>query len=453
MEREITKRLVEWKNNPSKLPLVVYGARQVGKTYSILDFAKKHYRNHIYANLDTDNRIGSIFEGDLDVERIILELEIYFDEEICEGKTLIFFDEVQSNPIVLKSLKYFAEHQKQYDVIVAGSLLGVAVHRQKEAFPVGKVDAIQLKPLSFEEFLWSQNQKLLANEISKHTVSLTKISPALHSKAISLFTQYLIVGGLPASINAFMGLGGRSSLGSAELNPTKTFLASKKVLRQIINGYLSDMSKYTSGAAESLKIRMAYDSIPEQLAKENKKFQYSKVKKGGNADKFAAAIDWLEGAGLIIKSRKVSTPEIPLKAYQDESYFKLYLHDVGVLTSLSEVPEISIMHFDSVDNTYFGAIAENYVAICLYNLDLPVRYWRSQKNAEIDFLLQIEDKVLPLEVKKGSNTRSKSLGVYQRMYQPNEAVGMSLKNFGCTDDIISVPLYAAEFFLKNVLLP
>jgi predicted AAA+ superfamily ATPase len=433
MKRSIINELEEWKNSKKRLPIVLYGARQVGKTYTVLDFGKKNYKNVIHINFDKNDAAKRIFEQDLDIDRIILELEALINVKIDEDKTLLFFDEIQSAPKVLSSLKYFAEDRPQYNVIAAGSLLGVAINREQYSFPVGKVKTLQLYPFSFEEFLESQNEGLLLKEIRKHCETQEKLVIPLHLKALKLFQTFLIVGGMPASINAYNNKG--------------SLLDVKPVLQQINSDYISDMGKYAS-TPDTVKIRATFNSMPHQLAKPNKRFQYKVVSPSANSQKYATAIEWLEFAGLALKCKRISTAEIPLKVYEDVSAFKLYMHDIGIVSMLSETPLSAILGLDSIDNTFLGALIENFVAITLSTLQIPLRYWESKATAEVDFILQNGEKIIPIEVKKGLRSKSKSLSVYRDFYKPELSIKVSSKNFGKSDGLLSLPLYALETWLK-----
>jgi predicted AAA+ superfamily ATPase len=428
MYRKIMSELVEWRDKKRRMPLVLYGARQVGKTYILLEFAKQYYENTAYFNLESNLSLSSYFDGTIDVKKIIEYLEIEINQQIIPQKTLIIFDEIQVCERALTSLKYFNENAPQYHIVCAGSLLGVALNREKFSFPVGNVDSIMMYPLDFEEYLHAFDENRLHEEIRYRYEKRAAMPAPLHTKASELYKKYLITGGMPRVINEYMR--------------EKSFIAANDAQRKILSDYVADSAKYAS-AAESVKIRAAYDSIPVQLAKENKKFQYKLVQKGGTNSIFGIAIEWLECAGIVNKCTKVETALFPLSVYRDLSTFKLYMGDTGLLTLKSGIPPSSILNNEIINIPFVGAIAENYVAQCLTAKKYPLYYWTSKANAEIDFLIQKEDKTIPIEVKAGENTRSRSLNVFTEKYKNEYSIRLSMKNFGFENNILSLPLYAA----------
>jgi predicted AAA+ superfamily ATPase len=415
--------------------MILYGARQVGKTYAVLAFAKEQYDNFIHINFDKDAEALTLFDKDLDISRIIRQLEVFAGKRIVPGKTLLFFDEIQDAPQVLSSLKYFAEDAPEHHVVAAGSLLGVAINHERYSFPVGKVNSLRLYPFTFEEFCVAQDNALLVEAIKESCRSHEKLSPPLHAKALELFRTYLITGGMPASIKSY--------------NESKSFIGVERVLTEIVSNYLLDMSKYAN-KSDSVKIRATFNSIPKQLSKENRKFQYSVAQPGGTARKFGTAINWLEFAGLALKSTQIDTPQIPLKAYENASNFKLYMHDIGIASHLSETPRSLILRFEEADNTFLGGLAENYAATALTYANLPLRYWTSGATAEIDFVLQLGEDIIPVEVKKGFRVASKSLAIYDEKYAPKKRLRLSAKNFGENGNLLAVPLYAFGMWLDVV---
>ena len=427
MKRKITAKLLEWKNNSLRYPLIVYGARQVGKTYIVNEFGRNNYENVIYVNFETNPAIAADLESDISPEHIINCLEIFYKQKIVPGKTLIFLDEVQSCARALTSLKYFCENAPEYHIIAAGSLLGVALNRDKGSFPVGKVNMLHLYPLDLEELLLAVGEERLTEEIRAHYADNASLSPILHEKAIDLYKKYLIVGGMPAVVNEYV----RSN----------RLLDAASVQAMIIDTYIADMAKYAT-PSETTRIMAAFKSIPAQLGKDNRKFQYKVIQRGGSASMFGASIDWLCAAGLVIKCNKVEHGHIPLAAYQDLSSFKLYMGDVGLLTLRSGMPAHNILTSVQGHNIFLGAIVENYVANQLRIHWNDLYYWSSAHTSEIDFLIQSGDRVIPVEVKSGANTRSRSLSVYKGKYDPPYAIRISAKNFGLENQIRSVPLYA-----------
>ena len=430
MKRAITDELINWKNKPGRMPLLLYGARQVGKTHIIREFGKEHYRDMAYVNLETDPIAGTWFTDNIEPKRIIMLLEAHIKKRIVPDDTLIIFDEVQSSERALTSLKYFNENAREYHIAAAGSLLGVAIKREKYSFPVGNVDSLTLYPLTFEEFLWSQGEEILAEEIKIGFASNSPLHPSLHKRASELYKIFLIVGGMPAGI--------------LEYTHTNSLVTVPGVQNRIINDYIADMAKYAS-AGEAIKIRAAYNSVPAQLAKENKKFQYKVIQKGGSSSIFGEAIDWLETAKVVNKCYNLTTPEIPLNVYKDFTNFKLYMSDTGLLTMGSRTPQEIILNLSESDNRFLGAIAENYVAQHFAAREKSLLYWRSDSKsggqAEIDFVLQEGADVIPVEVKAGERVASRSLNVFIKKYAPPYSIRISAKNFGLANGIKSVPLY------------
>ncbi len=428
MRRKITEQLSKWKNKKTgRMPLLLYGARQVGKTHILQEFGKNNYKNVAYVNLETNQSVSSFFTENIEPQRIIRYLEASTDERIIPGDTLVILDEIQTCERALTSLKYFNENAPEYHIVAAGSLLGVAINREKFSFPVGNVDSLTLFPFDFEEFLLALGEEALSDEI-KNSFTLNDALPsALHMKALDLYKQYLIIGGMPKSILEYM--------------LTKSLLTVPDVQSKIINDYIADMAKYSSNN-ESVKIRAAYNSIPMQLAKENKKFQYKIVQKGGTNSIFGASIDWLEFAGVVLKCRRIMQGFMPISVYSDLSSFKLYMGDVGLLTMKSGISQQTILAAGEIDNMFLGAVTENYVAQCFAAKGYGLYYWSNDGTAELDFVLQKEDDIISLEVKTGRHTRSRSLCIFNEKYKPSYSVRISSKNFGFENNIKSVPLYA-----------
>ena len=427
MQRKIEEKLLIWKNRKSdRTPLLLYGARQVGKTYILNEFGEKYYKNTVYINLETNPVVARYFSDDITPERLIRFLETTANDVITPGETLIIFDEIQSCERALTSLKYFAENAPEYHVAAAGSLLGVAISRTRYSFPVGKVESMTLYPFDFEEFLWAIGEKRLAEEIHGCHADMMPMPESLHQKAVELYRCYLIVGGMPACVAAFAKNG-------------KTVLI-PPIQNEIVNNYVADMAKYAE-VTETVKIRACYDSITAQLAKENKKFQYKVVQKGGSASLFGASIDWLIQAGVVLKCRKIDHAMNPITVYEDMSSFKLYMSDIGLLSMRSGIPQQTVISGES--NLFVGAMAENYIAQALTAKGYPLFYWASEHTAELDFVLQKETQIIGVEVKKAVKTRSKSLGVFSQKYNPAYTIRFSEKNFGISNNIHAVPHYAA----------
>ena len=408
------------------MPLLLYGARQVGKTYILNDFGEKHFRNMVYVNLETNLLVANYFADDITPERLIRFLETTVNDVITPGETLIVFDEVQSCERALTSLKYFCEFAPEYHIAAANSILGVAINREKYSFPVGKVESTTLYPLDFEEFLWALGEERLAEEIRRCYVGMEAMVDALYYKAIELYRYYLITGGMPACVDSFV------KNGKLVLVPT--------IQNEIMNNYVADMAKYAE-ISETVKIRACYNSVPAQLAKENKKFQYKVVQRGGSATLFGASIDWLAQAGIALKCHKIDHAQNPIAVYEDLSSFKLYMSDVGLLGMRAGIPQQTILSGEA--NLFMGSVAENYIAQALTTNGYPLFYWTSEHTAEIDFVIQKNTDIIGIEVKKGIKTRSKSLSVFIQKYSPTYSIRFSEKNFGRSGEILAIPHYAA----------
>lgn len=427
MKRKIEEQLLAWKNKTAdRLPLIVNGARQVGKTYILRKFGEEQFKNVVYINLETNLTIASYFNDNIAPERLLRYLEASTGERIIPGETLIIFDEIQSCERALTALKYFCEETPEFHIAAAGSLLGVAINRQHYSFPVGKVETITLYPVDFEEYLWARDKKLLCEEIRTAYETMESLPDALHQDAIELYREYLIIGGMPACINAFLKSG--------------SFLDVPLVQNEILDNYIADMAKYASNT-DSVKIRACYNSIPAQLAKDNKKFQYKVVQKGGSATLFGASIEWLNLAGVVLKCQRINQAFEPIAVYADLSAFKLYMGDVGLLTMKSGLSQQTVLSGEG--NTFLGAVTENYVAQQLAAKGYDLYYWESSSTAELDFVLQKGNQIIGIEVKKGEHVRSRSLSVFVDSYKPAYSIRLSLKNFGEKDVLKSVPLYAA----------
>ena len=433
MERKMSKKLLDWKNNKEKTPLILYGARQVGKTYTILSFGKENYKNVAYINFEDNTEISKIFEQDLEVERIIKELSVKLGITILEEDTLIFFDEIQACERALTSLKYFAESKTKYQVVAAGSLLGIAINRQKYSFPVGKVKMLTLYPLDFEEFLWALDKKDLANMIRQAFSEDKEFS--LHSLANQYYRLYLAIGGMPRAI--------------LEYKEKQDMDFVTAILKDINNSYIADMAKYAS-STETTKIMAVYNIISAQLAKENRKFQYKLIKSGARAYEYEIAINWLNASGIINQCTKIKEGKLPLSAFIEPESFKIYMGDVGLLCNKFGIPtNIVIVENDNM-NDFKGALAENYVCNSLVQCGLKPYYWESNGKAEVDFVVQDkEGNIIPIEVKSSIHTRSKSLNVFKSLYKIPYSIRVSTKNFGFENDIKCIPLYSV-FCLDNI---
>lgn len=431
MERKISKQLSDWKNSPRRMPLLIHGARQVGKTYAALTFGKTCYKNTVYFNMEESGEISSIFDRDLKPDRIIRELSARSGQTILKEDTLIIFDEIGACERALTSLKYFSEDAPQYHIIAAGSLLGVALNREKYSFPVGKVDMMILHPLDFEEFLWATGNRKLCDLIRESYDTFAPLS--LHLSAMDLYKTYLVVGGMP-----------RAVLEYAETGDFDFVVSAQKTLN---NAYIADMAKYAT-PQETTKIIAAWASVPAQLAKENHKFQYKVIKSGARAHEFETPLDWLKAAGIVNKCILVSEGKMPLSAYADNNSFKLYMMDTGLLCSKFEIAANVVINNPTSFEGLKGALAENYIMQALVTNGFSPYCWSSPGKAELDFVFQDKQgSIIPLEAKSSDNVRAKSLRNYISLYKPPYSIRVSAKNFGFENNIKSIPLYAL-FCLK-----
>lgn len=428
MYRNIMRFLETWKKSKYRKPLILQGARQVGKTYSILEFGRTHYENVAYFNFETNPKLNKTFEENISPDYLIPILSHIAGQTIVREKTLIVFDEVQLCERALTSLKYFCEDASDYHIIVAGSLLGVAVNRTKFSFPVGKVDLKTLYPMDLEEFMLAMGESALVEKIRKCFASDTPLPPALHDAAMLLYRQYLVVGGMPECVMQF-----------AE---TKDYILVRHTQDTILTSYLNDMSKYNT-LNEIKKTRLAYDNITVQLSKKNTRFQYKLIKKGGRASEFENAIQWLCLSGIVSQVYKAEQIKKPLENYRDIDAFKIYVSDTGLLCAKKNLAANDILYMVDEINDFKGGMTENYVNMQLTINGYTTYYWESPRGAEIDFVIQRNDRLIPIEVKSADNTKAKSLKVYMETYKPDYAIKLSAKNFGFEDGKKTVPLYAA----------
>ncbi len=433
MERKIYNNLLEWKKNSIETPLMIIGARQIGKTYIIKEFCQKEFEKYIYINLLDNPQIVDLFEQSIPTEEKFTKMQWILNKEIDLEKTIIFFDEIQLSEKLISNLKYFCESEKPFKIICAGSLLGVKINRFHSSFPVGKVKMEYMYPMDFEEFLMATSSQGLISEIYKCYNNSIPMTSALHEKLMGLYRMYLCVGGMPQAVQNIVNVN------------QNIFNFDKDIIRNIIESYLNDMNQYIINNTEKSKIEAIYKSIPSQLGNVSNKFQYSKINSNARSRDYESAMQWLISSTMIYKCNLLKSIQIPPKAYADEEYFKLYLSDVGVLTSLLEIQYNDIL----LDNSflYKGNIAENYVATQLVRNGLSLYYWKSNSDAEIDFILYNEDGLIPIEVKASDNITSRSLNSYMKQYNPKYSIRISSKNFGFENNIKSVPLYAT-FLIK-----
>lgn len=428
MYRKITDFLKAWKEGSHRKPLILQGARQVGKTYSILEFGRTHYENVAYFNFETNPKLNKTFEENISPNYLVPILSHIAGQTIVKEKTLIVFDEIQLCERALTSLKYFCEDAPDYHIIAAGSLLGVAVNRAKFSFPVGKVDMKTLYPMDMEEFLLAIGENVLVTQIKNCFKTNTPMPSALHDKALYLYRQYLIVGGMPECVSQFI--------------QTKDYILIRHTQDTILASYLNDMSKYNT-LNEIKKTRLAYDNITVQLSKKNTRFQYKLIKKGGRASEFENAIEWLCLSGIASQVYKVEQIKKPLENYRDIDAFKIYVSDLGLLCAKKDLAANDILYMVEELNDFKGGMVENYVNVQLSINGYNTYYWESARGAEIDFVIQRDGKLIPIEVKAADNTKAKSLKVYMNTYNPAYAIKLSAKNFALEDNKKIVPLYAA----------
>ena len=428
MDRKIMNYFKNWKDNPHRKPLILQGARQVGKTYSILEFGRTCYENVVYFNFETNPKLSETFEENIAPDYLIPILSHISGQTIVKEKTLIVFDEVQLCERALTSLKYFCEDAPEYHIIVAESLLGVAVNREKFSFPVGKVDLKTLYPMDIEEFMLALGEDELVEQIKKCFDEDKAMPSALHDAAMGLYRQYLVVGGMPECVLQYVG--------------TKDYILVRHTQETLLASYLNDMSKYNN-LNEIKKTRLTYDNITVQLSKKNTRFQYKLIKKGGRAAEFENAIEWLCLSGIASQVYKLEQIKKPLENYRDIDSFKIYVSDTGLLCAKKDLHASDILYMSDELDDFKGGMAENYVNIQLLINEYKTYYWESERGAEVDFIIQREGKLIPVEVKSADNTRAKSLKMYMDTYKPEYAIKLSAKNFAFEDGKKIVPLYAA----------
>ena len=425
MYRTAIEKMKKWKESRFRKPLIIEGARQVGKTWLMKEFGRQFYQQTVYVNFDSNKQMKDLFMSSLDIEKIIMGLEIYSDMTISPENTLIIFDEVQEVPEALKSLKYFYENAPQYHIMCAGSLLGIALHNGT-SFPVGKVDFLRLYPLSFDEFLLGTGNENLYKLMKSKNYDLINS----FSEQFSYFLkQYYYIGGMPEAVMRF--------------SESKNFDEVREVQKRILQAYEQDFSKHAPKDIVP-KIRMVWNSIPSQLAKENKKFIYGLVREGGRAKDFETAIMWLNDCGLVHKVSRITTPHLPLKAYEDLKAFKLFLLDVGLLNCMTGVSKHILLDGNDIFKEFKGSVTEQYVFQQLRTVsDYGIYYYTNDRNScEIDLLVDDGEKVIPVEVKAEENLRAKSLKMYREKYAPAVSVRTSMANYRNENNrLINLPLY------------
>lgn len=428
MYRNIMERLREWKNREKRKPLILFGARQVGKTYILKRFGEIEFRNTAYINCDDNVLARDLFTQDYDIQRILLAISAISGQKIEPGKTLIFLDEIQESPRGLSALKYFCENAPEYHIAVAGSMLGIAM-RKGESFPVGKVDILNIYPMTFDEFLLAKGRDQMVELLQNRdwgTISLVR------NEYIKALREYYFTGGMPEAVSRFI--------------ETNNAIAVREVQDSILFAYQNDISKHVP-SHEANRINMVWRSLPSQLARENKKFIYGAAKTGGRAKEFETAIQWLVDAGLVCKCERATQPKVPLKFYADISCFKLFVLDCGLLGAMSETPPERLLISPDGMEEAAGAFTENYAACQLQaSLSSSLFYYSNDSKLEIDFLVQHEGAVVPIEVKAGENLRSKSLSTFTASHPELRALRFSLSDYREQDRMTNVPLYAISSY-------
>ncbi len=433
MYRKALKNLLEWKNSKNRKPLILEGARQVGKTWLMQEFGKIYYKNTVYISFDNakNKKVHDIFTQDYNIERIIENLSVHSKTKIESDNTLIILDEIQECANALTSLKYFYENAPEYHIVCAGSLLGIALH-QGTSFPVGKVDLLNIYPLSFTEFLEAIGEKRFVDLIENLNFDSIK---NFKNEYIRHLKNYFYIGGMPEVVQRFVD--------------NKDFVEIRNVQNKILETYENDFSKHLS-TSDISKTRMLWDNIPSQFAKENKKFIYGLIKKGARAKEYENSLYWLNDCGLIYKVYRAKTPSMPLKAYIDLSSFKLFIVDVGLLCALADIDMETLLEENEIFKEFKGSLSEQYVLQQLKSVNNKnVYYWSSEKgDAEIDLLIQNKGNIVPIEVKAGINLKAKSMQVYKNNFTPKVSVRTSLADYKKTDNLYDIPLYMIESLEK-----
>lgn len=430
MLRKDYEKLLKWKNKTSRKPLLVLGVRQCGKTYLVKEFGSKEFENMAYINFDGNKGLQSIFDYDFDINRILDEIgSVVLNKKIIPGKTLLFLDEIQDCPRAIQSLKYFCENLPELHVIAAGSLLGIALKEQGISFPVGKVQRLEMFPMSFEEFVIADGGEKYLNGMSK--LPLEREISELYSVPMQKYLQnYYIVGGMPEAVKIWI--------------QTHDYNQVEEIQNQILKDYADDFGKHTTPDT-AIKIKLIWDAIPSQIAKDNNKFIFSHVKEGARAKDLEDALEWLVSAGLVYKLNLVQTPQLPLESMKDNTYFKIYMADVGLLRKKSNVNYRTILNGDESFIQFKGAFSENYIMSELKSLGVSAYFWRTKADAEVDFISDYEGVLFPIEVKSATNTKAKSLQLFCKRFSPKLAFKASLKNVGDNmmeeTHIWNIPLY------------
>lgn len=427
MYRIAMEKLLNWKQSRHRKPLIIEGARQVGKTWLMKEFGRQAYENTVYINFDSNSRMVELFASDLDTDRLIMGLELYAGHKIDADNSLLIFDEVQEVPRALTSLKYFCENAPQYHIVCAGSLLGIALH-QGTSFPVGKVDFLKLYPLSFKEFLMANGKERFAELLDKQDFQMIT---SFKQTYIDALKHYYYVGGMPEAVQIF--------------TENKDFNEVRTVQKRILEAYEQDFSKHAPNEIVP-RLRMLWNSIPSQLAKENKKFIYGLIREGARAKDYETALMWLCDCGLVHKVSRINTANIPLKAYEDLKAFKLFVVDVGLLSCMVGLRQQTLLDGNDLFVEFKGALTEQYVCQQLKNVeDLNIYYYTNGRGScEVDFVVDTGEQIIPVEVKAEVNLRAKSLKTYHEKFSPTVSIRTSMSDYKEEDWLINLPLYAIE---------
>ena len=432
MERTLFVKLEQWKNNKKRKPLIIQGARQVGKTWIMKEFGARYFKNTIYINFDNNEIMKKVFEIDFDTTRIISAIKIEYGKSFNPEDTLIIFDEIQEAPKALASLKYFNENAPEYAIIPAGSLLGVALH-QGTSFPVGKVDFMHLYPLTFYEFVCAVGEESLAQLLLSNDYEMMN---SFSVKYIELLKKYYYIGGMPEVVQTYID--------------TDDFYETRKIQKNLLKYYEEDFSKHAPKEVVP-RIMMVWNSIPSQLAKENRKFIYGSMREGARAKDFEMAIQWLEDAGLIIRNYRITKPDIPLIAYIEMNSFKMFLLDVGLLAAKANISAKVLLDGCKIFEEFKGALTEQFVAEQLKASDRELYYYSTENSSgEIDFIIQQEMHCIPIEVKAEENLRARSLRAFCEKYKPDIAIRCSMSNYREQDWMVNVPLYVVDKYLDHI---
>lgn len=426
MKRQAYESLCNWKQSQRRKPLILRGARQVGKTYLLKHFGQKEFKSTIYLNFEEDPKLANFFKGNLKPKELLENISLYFNQAILPEETLLIFDEIQESPEALNSLKYFQEQANQFHIVAAGPLLGVKLSNTK-GFPVGKVNFLNLYPLNFLEFLKAVDRQRLADYLMEKA-DFESIPEPIHLELLTLLKKYMFIGGMPEVISEYI--------------KNENLLTVRTIQTEILDAYVLDFSKHAP-KEQLMKIMQIWESIPNQLAKENKKFIFSALQKSARGRDYESAIQWLVDAGLIYKSHHISAPKVPLSAYADRNFFKIFLLDVGLLAAMSNLPPKLLVEKTDLFTEFNGSFTENYVAQSLAETQ-DLYYWTSSGTAEIDFVLEHQLNIFPLEVKAGVNLKKKSLLAYEEKYHPLLLLRASLMNLRRDGRVANFPLYLID---------